>query len=135
MRKTVLFICVGNSGRSQMAEAFFKQASNKKWNAKSAGIKPDRLIHPLTIETMKEVGIDLSQKKPKKLTKKMLEEAQRIIAMDSIVMKKIPTQYRLKTENWKINSLLGAKKESVEQVREEIRKSVLMLTQKLDSEE
>ena len=80
MTKTVLFVCIGNSGRSQMAEAFFNRLS-KTWKAISAGTNPDDNIHPYTIRVMKEVGVDVSKQKPKLLTQRMIEKADKIITM------------------------------------------------------
>ena len=68
MRKVaILFICQSNSGRSQMAEAFFNFFS-KKGRAISAGIKPDKKIHPRTVQVMEEVDVDVSQQVPRLLT-------------------------------------------------------------------
>jgi arsenate reductase (thioredoxin) len=114
-----------------MAEAFFEQTS-KKWSAMSAGILPDRKIHPLTIEVMKEFGIDMSKRKPKKLTKRMLEDAYKVIAMDSQVIDQIPIEYHSKIENWRIASLLGRKRMHAERVRDDIRKRVQLLSEELN---
>ena len=63
-KKKVLFVCVNNSARSQMAEAFLKQLAGDKFEVKSAGLEPGKL-NPLAVEAMKEVGIDISQNKTK----------------------------------------------------------------------
>src|SRR4030042_1082214 len=63
-KKRVLFICVHNSARSQMAEAFLKQMAGDKFEVESAGLEPGKL-NPIVIEAMKEVGIDISQNKTK----------------------------------------------------------------------
>jgi arsenate reductase len=66
--KTVLFVCIHNAGRSQMAEAYFNRAAKGKARALSAGTRPGNAVHPEVIEAMKEVGIDISGNKPKVLT-------------------------------------------------------------------
>ena len=71
--KTVLFICVHNSGRSQMAEAFFNQMGKGKAKAISAGSQPDNQVNPVVVKAMQEVGIDISHNKPKLLTLEMME--------------------------------------------------------------
>jgi arsenate reductase (thioredoxin) len=71
--KTVLFICVHNSGRSQMAEAFFNQMAQGKAKAISAGSQPADKVNPTIVEVMGEVGIDISHQKPKLLTLEMME--------------------------------------------------------------
>jgi len=63
-RKRVLFICVHNSARSQMAEAFLKQMANDRFEVESAGLEPGKL-NPVVVEAMKEVGIDISENKTK----------------------------------------------------------------------
>jgi arsenate reductase (thioredoxin) len=126
-----LFICVGNSGRSQMAEAFFERTGSG-WNSMSAGTEPDKSIHPMTVEVMKEVGIDVSQGRPKRLTTRMLQLADKVIVMDSLIVRQIPSQYLSKTENWKITPLLGKDKAQAEEVRDEIRRKVERLSRELD---
>ena len=63
-KKKVLFVCVHNSARSQIAEAFLKQMAGDKFEAESAGLEPGNL-NPVVVEVMKEVGIDISQNKTK----------------------------------------------------------------------
>ena len=63
-KKKVLFVCVHNSARSQMAEAFLKQMAGDRFEVESAGLEPGKL-NPVVIEAMKEVGIDISQNKTK----------------------------------------------------------------------
>ena len=63
-KKAVLFICVHNSARSQMAEAFLKKYGGDRFEVESAGLEPDKL-NPLAVEVMKEAGIDISQNKTK----------------------------------------------------------------------
>jgi len=62
--KTVLFVCVENSGRSQMAEAFFREYAPKGYLAFSAGTKPSSEVNPLAIEVMREHAIDISKQRP-----------------------------------------------------------------------
>jgi arsenate reductase len=64
-KKKVLFLCTGNSCRSQMAEGFVKNDLSKKWKAYSAGTKPSGYVHPMAIEAMAELGIDISKGKSK----------------------------------------------------------------------
>ncbi|WP_417375615.1 arsenate reductase ArsC [Gimesia maris] len=63
----VLFLCTGNSARSQMAEAFLRQHAGNIYDAHSAGLNPQG-VHPLTIQVMEEVGIDISEHQSKSLT-------------------------------------------------------------------
>ena len=81
MRK-VIFACVHNAGRSQMAAAFFNQlADPQKAVAISAGTEPGLRVHPEVLTVMQEIGIDLSNAKPQKLTDELTREAQLFITM------------------------------------------------------
>ncbi len=79
--KKVLFICIGNSCRSQMAKGFFNTLSSSE-SADSAGIKPETYIEPNTISVMNEVGIDISHYEPKKLTFQMKNQFDIFVIMD-----------------------------------------------------
>jgi protein-tyrosine-phosphatase len=71
-KKTVLFVCVQNAGRSQIAEAFFRKYAPNNYEALSAGTEPVGNLNPLAIEAMKEVGIDISKQRPKIITEDMI---------------------------------------------------------------
>jgi arsenate reductase len=80
--KTVLFACVHNAGRSQMAAAFFnKLADRKHARAVSAGTKPGDSVHPAVVQVMREAGIDLSSSKPRRLTPELAGSAQLLVTM------------------------------------------------------
>ena len=81
--KTILFVCVHNSGRSQMAEAFLNKLARGKAQAISAGTQPAGEVNPVVIEAMREVGVDISGNKPKALTMDMVEKADRMITWSS----------------------------------------------------
>ncbi|MGC2432018.1 MAG: hypothetical protein WA393_13350 [Nitrososphaeraceae archaeon] len=66
--KIVLFVCVENAGRSQIAEGFFNKYAPKRYRAISAGTRPVPKINPMAVEVMKEVGIDISNQKSKDTT-------------------------------------------------------------------
>ena len=70
--KTTLFVCVENSGRSQMAEAFFQKYAPKGYSAFSAGTQPSAEVNPLAIEVMREFNIDISKQRPKIITEDMI---------------------------------------------------------------
>ena len=79
---TVIFACVHNAGRSQMAAAFFNQlADPTKAKAVSAGTEPGTRVHPEVLEVMREVGIDLSNAQPQKLTQELAEGASLLVTM------------------------------------------------------
>jgi arsenate reductase len=124
--KTVLFVCVGNSGRSQMAEAFFNQAAGGKSRAISAVTKPASAIDPQTIEVMREVGIDISGAKPKALTMEMLEQADRVVTMGCGVEGVCPASF-VETKDWQLEDPKGKPLEEVRRIRDEIRARVTRL--------
>jgi len=92
--------------------------------ALSAGVKPDEKIHPWTIQVMQEVGINVSQQKPKPLTEDLMKKADKIIVMDSDLLKDIPKQYLSKVENWRIEKLLGKSIEDVRKIRDIIKEKI-----------
>lgn len=130
MTKIVLFVCVGNSGRSQMAEAFFNRLS-KTGKAISAGTMPDNRIHPYTVQVMKEVGIDVSQQKPKSLTPEMIEKADKIITM-GCGANFCPANYVPKIEDWKIEEPYGKPIEKVREIRDQIKEKVKKLIRQIE---
>jgi arsenate reductase (thioredoxin) len=77
----VLFVCLHNAGRSQMSEALFERAANGRHSAASAGTEPAERVHPQVVEAMREEGVDLSERKPKRLTPEMAEQADVVVTM------------------------------------------------------
>jgi arsenate reductase len=78
---TVLFICVHNAGRSQMAEGIFNSLSGGRYRALSAGNQPSAQVNPVVVQVMREIGIDISGNKPKKLTNGMAMQADLSVTM------------------------------------------------------
>jgi len=79
--KTVLFVCVENACRSQMAEGLFNQLASGKAKAISAGTRPAERVNPSAVKVMKEIGIDISKQRPKLLTQGMIEDADKVVLM------------------------------------------------------
>jgi len=130
--KKVLFICIGNSARSQMAEAFFNHLAGGKAEALSAGTSPAREVAPLAIEVMKEAGIDMSRQRPKSLTEEMVSEAERVISMGCGVKESCPAALGAKIdEDWEIEDPLGQPLEKMREIREEIERRVRFLLKQL----
>jgi len=76
--KRALFVCIGNAGRSQMAQAFYEDLGGE---ARSAGSRPEAMLHAPVVEAMREVGIDLSTRRPKGFTDADVEWADVIVTM------------------------------------------------------
>ncbi|OGO06133.1 MAG: arsenate reductase [Chloroflexi bacterium RBG_13_54_9] len=132
--KKVLFVCVHNAGRSQMAEAFFNRLAKGKTSAVSAGTVPATQIIPTVIEAMGEVGIDISGQRPKALTPEMIEDVDRVITMGCSVEKVCPASF-VPTEDWELEDPEGKPIEKVRQVRDEIRNRVEKLIKELQDGE
>jgi len=130
--KTILFVCVHNSGRSQMAEAFFNQLAKGKAQALSAGTQPADKVNPLVVEAMKEIGIDISGNEPKALTIEMVEKADRMITMGcgAEAGAVCPASF-IETEDWALEDPKGKSLEQVRKIREEIKKRVTRLLSEL----
>ena len=126
MKKTVLFICVHNSGRSQMAEAFFNRLVQGKAQAISAGTEPADKVNPVVVEAMREVGLDISQNKPKALTLEMVEQAARTITMGCGSDAACPVTLT-ETEEWKLDDPEKKTLAEVRDIRDEIKTRVEQL--------
>jgi arsenate reductase len=123
--KTILFVCVQNAGRSQMAEAFFRKYAQKDFETISAGTVPTSQINPIAVEVMKEVGIDISKQKPKDLTEDMMRNATAIINMGCMDDKFCPALFVPKVIDWAIEDPIDKPIERVREIRDEIKKRVL----------
>lgn len=123
---TVIFACVHNAGRSQMAAAFFNQlADSSKARAVSAGTEPGSRVHPEVLEVMREVGIDLSNAKPQKLTTELAEQAQLLVTMGC--GEKCPYVPGLRRDDWPLPDPKGRPIDEIRGVRDEIRTRVSAL--------
>lgn len=132
MMKNVLFVCVENSARSQMAEAFFNSLS-KTSKASSAGTRPAPNVNPTAIEVMREVGIDISRSKPKLLTLEMIKAADKVITMGCISGSICPASI-VETEDWGIEDPSGKGIEKFREVRDIIKRKVKILLENLEPE-
>ena len=77
----VLFVCLHNAGRSQMSEALFTRAAEGRHEARSAGTTPGDRVHPEVVAVMKEIGIDLAERKPQQLTTELAQWADVVVTM------------------------------------------------------
>lgn len=91
--KTVLFICVENAGRSQMAEGFLRQYAPRGYFTVSAGTRPSRELNPLAVQVMKEVDIDISTQKSKIITENMIRKATVRVNMGCMDKQSCPTLF------------------------------------------
>ena len=126
-KKSVLFVCVQNAGRSQIAEGFFKKYAPKDYETISAGTVPTSQINPIAVEVIKEVGIDISKQKPKDLTEDMMRNATTIVNMGCMDDKYCPVLFLPKVIDLGIEDPKDKSIEKVRQIRDAIEKRVLEL--------
>jgi arsenate reductase len=121
--KTVIFACVHNAGRSQMAAAFLDQlADPERVRALSAGTQPAEHVHPEVVAVMREVGIDLSAAQPTLLTDELAAGAQLLVTMGC--GESCPIVPGLRREDWNLPDPKGQSVERVRAIRDEIRDRV-----------
>ena len=127
LKRKILFVCVENAGRSQMAEAFARRYSGEDVEVYSAGTMPASSVHPEVIEVMKEKGIDLSSKKPQMLDLKMVEAADIVITMGCSVEGLCPAPLIKNIVDWQLEDPKGKPIEKVREIRDEVERRVLEL--------
>jgi arsenate reductase len=124
--KTVVFACVHNAGRSQMAAAWFNHLADPQVaRAVSAGTSPADRVHPEVLEVMKEAGIDLSGARPQKLTAELARGADRLVTMGC--GDECPYVPGLTVEDWPLEDPKGMPVARVREIRDEIRGRVEVL--------
>jgi arsenate reductase (thioredoxin) len=119
-KKTMLFVCVENASRSQMAEGFFRKYAPEGYEPVSAGTKPVSQINPLAIQVMDEIGIDISKQKSKDLTEDMIRNSDKVINMGCMDKDFCPTLFIPKVIDWGIEDPKGKPIEQVREIRDEI---------------
>ena len=102
MTKDVLFVCVENAGRSQMAEAFFRKFSEGKFNVISAGTVPSGNLNPVVVEVMKEIGIDMTNQSPKTLSQSMISNSFKTVNMGCMDKESCPALFVKDVIDWNI---------------------------------
>lgn len=123
---TVLFACVHNAGRSQMAAALFGlEADPAKARAVSAGTRPGSQVHPEVLSAMRELGVDLSAVRPQKLTDELAHQAQVLITMGC--GDQCPVVPGAARDDWPLEDPKGQPIERVREIREQIRARVRAL--------
>lgn len=132
--RTVLFVCVHNSGRSQMAEAFFNRLAKGRARATSAGTSPDSAVDPKVVEAMREISIDMSGNRPKALTLEMVEQADKLVAMGCGVEGVCPAAF-VEAQDWELEDPKGKTLEDVRRIRDEIKAKVVDLLNETERSE
>ena len=128
-KPTVLFVCVHNAGRSQMAAGFMQHLAGEKVNVLSAGSAPKDSINPIAVQAMAEVGIDIVNNQPKVLTNEAVQESDVVITMGC--GDTCPFYPGKRYEDWILNDPAGQPIEKVREIRDEIETKVKNLLKEL----
>ena len=118
----VLFVCLHNAGRSQMSQALFERAAGGRHEAASAGTTPGDRVHPEVVEVMRELGMDLAERKPQLLTRELAEWADVVVTMGcGDACPYIPGKRYL---DWELEDPKGRPIDEVRATRDEIERRV-----------
>lgn len=129
--KKVIFVCIHNSGRSQMAEAFARKLGEGKILAESAGTEPGASLNPQAVAAMQEIGYDMSAHYSKVMTNEMVESADRIITMGCGVDTKTCPAVFVPSEDWGLEDPKDKTIEKVRDIRDQIKSKVEQLIEEL----
>ena len=129
-RPTVLFVCVHNAGRSQIAAGFLTALSNGAVDVRSAGSMPGDQINPVAVEAMAEVGIDIASEQPKVLTDQAVQDSDVVITMGC--GDACPFYPGKRYEDWELDDPAGQDLATVRPIRDEIKGRVEELLRSLN---
>lgn len=132
MQGEILFVCIENAGRSQMAQAFAEKLGLK---ASSAGTIPSTRVNPVVVEAMRERGIDLTRKSPKMLTTDMISHASLVVTMGCSVEEACPKPMLAAMQkslmDWHLDDPKGRSIEEVRRIRDDIEQRVRKIAQEI----
>ena len=132
MAKKILFVCVENAGRSQMAEAFFKKFMPKGFEVISAGTKPSDKVNPIVLQAMNEIGIDMKNQTPKTITQQIISESEKAVNMGCIDQESCPALFLKDVLDWQISDPKEKPIEQVREIRDQIKSKVIDLIKSLE---
>lgn len=127
MTEDVLFVCVENAGRSQMAEAFFRKFTENRFNVISAGTTPSKELNPIVVQVMKEIGIDMNNQNPKMLSESMISNSFKTVNMGCMDKESCPTLFEKDVIEWNISDPKEKTVEQIREIRDQIKTEVLNL--------
>ena len=132
--KNILFVCVENAGRSQMAEAFFKKYAKNQFHVISAGTSPSSHLNPVVVSVMNELGIDLKNQKPQLLSSSMIKNSNKIVNMGCMDKESCPSLFVKDVDDWNIEDPKGKSIEDVRKIRDQIKNDILNLLNSIESD-
>lgn len=132
----VLFVCVGNAGRSVMAEAIFNRLAPKRWQAISAGVSPARAKNPLTGPALAKIGVPLPAHPPQRVTKEMVRGASLCISIGALTDPSCPAWFtHARPRPWEVPDPHHFDAEGFAEIRDAIRSKVEALIVELNPSE
>ena len=134
MTKNVLFVCVENAGRSQMAESFFKKFTKDRFNVISAGTIPSKNLNPIVVQVMKEIGIDMTSQSPKTISNSMIDNSFKTINMGCMDKESCPSLFVKDVDDWNVEDPKGKSIDDVRKIRDQIKNDVLNLLDSLEND-
>lgn len=129
-KPTVLFVCVHNAGRSQMAAGYLQHLSGGGVEVRSAGSIPADQINPMAVAVMQEEGIDIAAEKPKELTIEAVQQSDVVITMGC--GDACPFFPGKRYEDWELDDPAGQDIDSVRKIRDEIKERIIQLIESLN---
>ena len=132
--KNILFVCVENAGRSQMAEAFFKKYAKNQFHVISAGTSPSSHLNPVVVSVMNELGIDLKNQKPQLLSSSMIKNSNKTVNMGCMDKESYPSLFVKDVADWNIEDPKGKSIEDVRKIRDQIKNDILNLLNSIESD-
>jgi arsenate reductase len=130
--KKILFVCVENAGRSQMAEAFFRKYMPKGFEAISAGTKPSTHVNPIVLQAMKEIDVNIENQTPKHISPQIIVESEKAINMGCMDKESCPALFMKDVLDWEIPDPKGKSIEEVRKIRDQIKTKVIILIKSLE---
>ena len=126
----VLFVCLHNAGRSQMSQALFERAAGGRHTASSAGTTPAERVHPEVVEVMRELGVDLSDRRPRRLTAELVHTADIVVTMGcGDQCPYMPGRHYI---DWELSDPGGRSIDEVRAIRDDVDRRVHALVDELD---
>ncbi|MDH3794063.1 MAG: arsenate reductase ArsC [Nitrosopumilus sp.] len=133
MPENILFVCVENAGRSQMAEAFFRKFAPSRFNVSSAGTIPSSQLNPIVIQVMKESGIDVMNQHPKLLSNFMIKNSSKTVNMGCMDKESYLSLFVKDILDWNISDPKEKSLDEVRIIRDTIKSKVMNLIKTLEA--
>ena len=132
MPENILFVCVENAGRSQMAEAFFRKFAPNRFNVSSAGTIPSSKLNSIVIQVMGEVDIDMKNQQPKLLSDSMIDNSFKTVNMGCMDKESCPSLFVKDVIDWNISDPKEKSLDDVRTIRDAIKSQVMNLIKALE---